>query len=248
MIRSCVAFEMRRTLARRSTYYVCVLGLGVVLLGLFGNSPDALRDLRSGNHSPGYTTRLYFGMAFTLTLFSAVLGAISVTRDIRTNTASTLYVFSARRTSLYIAKAIVAGLVGAALAVLGLLACWLFSTIALQNNGTSATLGDNGVLLLGGYVAIVVLAGILGVAVGSILRSQLLAVLGLVVWMTMIESSIVSFFPRIGRWLHGGAEAAVVADATLPERLPAVAGAALLVAWTAAAVLAGQKRLQSHEP
>jgi hypothetical protein len=97
-------------------------------------------------------------------------------------------------------------------------------------------------------VLIVAIAGAIGVAVGLIIRSQLWSVLALVVWMTMLEASIVHFFPSVGRWLPGGADAAIVSDATVHQRLPVAVGFAVLLAWAALIAAAGQRRLERHQP
>jgi hypothetical protein len=73
------------------------------------------------------------------------------------------------------------------------------------------------------------------VFVGSIVRAQVAALAGIVVWTTMVEAALLHLFPSVGRWLPGGAEAAVVADPSLPQRLSRPGGALLLLAWIAVA-------------
>src|SRR5947209_2866497 len=128
-------------------------------------------------------------------------------------------------------------------AVLGLVTSVITAHVLLGAYHVPFTLGAGAGWLLAGYALIVAIAGAIGVAVGLIIRSQLWSVLALVVWMTMLEASVVHFFPAVGRWLPGGADAAIVSDATVHQRLPVVAGLAVLMAWAARAALAWQRRL-----
>lgn len=248
MITALIKLEIRRLFSRRSTYLIALGGVATILLSAVGNSHGVIGALRAGRHTPEYTTRYLVGMAFALTLFSAVIGALAVTRDNRTQTAATLYVCTARRRWLHLAKAIAAVLAGAALGAFGLLASVAATHLLLAAHHEPFRLGAGAGWLLAGYVLTVAIAGAIGVAVGLIVRSQLWSVLALVVWMTMLEASIVHYFPGVGRWLPGGADAAIVKDATVHQRLSVAAGLALLLAWVALVAAAGQRRLERHEP
>lgn len=248
MITALIKFEVRRLFLRRSAYLIALGGVAVVVLSAVGNSHGQIVAVRSSLHTPEYTTRYLVGLTFALTLFSAIIGALTVTRDNRTQTAATLYVCTDRRAWLHLAKAVAAVLAGAALGVLGLVTSVITAHVLLGAYHVPFTLGAGAGWLLAGYALIVAIAGAIGVAVGLIIRSQLWSVLALVVWMTMLEASVVHFFPAVGRWLPGGADAAIVSDATVHQRLPVVAGLAVLMAWAALAALAGQRRLEQHQP
>jgi hypothetical protein len=42
------------------------------------------------------------------------------------------------------------------------------------------------------------------------------------------------YFPSVGRWLLGGAQAAVLADPSVPDRLSRLAGSGVLIGWIVA--------------
>ena len=90
--------------------------------------------------------------------------------------------------------------------------------------------------------AFVVMAAcsVIGVAVGALVRNQIAAAVGVLVWMLAVEQTVIPAFPAIGRWMPGGA-----ADALLqlgPELglegklLSAPVGGLVLLGYTAAAV------------
>lgn len=48
-------------------------------------------------------------------------------------------------------------------------------------------------------------AGVIGVAIGALVRNQIAAVVGVLVWMLAIEQIVIPAYPAIGRWMPGGA-------------------------------------------
>ena len=93
-----------------------------------------------------------------------------------------------------------------------------------------------GVLL--GSAAVMVLFGLIGIGLGAIVRNQIAAVVGSLVWLLVVENLLVSLFPAIGKWLSFGASASLIgsADAGL---LPAGAAALLLLGYAAAFIATG---------
>jgi ABC-2 type transport system permease protein len=49
-----------------------------------------------------------------------------------------------------------------------------------------------------------------GVAVGALVRNQIAAVVGTLVWLLVAEQLLVALLPRIGRWTPGGATAGLL--------------------------------------
>ncbi len=78
-----------------------------------------------------------------------------------------------------------------------------------------------------------------GVCVGALVRNQIAAVVGALLWTVLAESLTVALLPQVGRWLPGGALAGVLQST--PVRggtyLPVWAGALLLTAYGVAFAL-----------
>jgi ABC-2 type transport system permease protein len=78
----------------------------------------------------------------------------------------------------------------------------------------------------------------IGVGLGAVVRNQVLAVIGLIVWAMIIDNLLVNLVPRIGGYTPVGSSAALVADPA-DYVLSAPAGALALVAYVVALVAAG---------
>ena len=78
----------------------------------------------------------------------------------------------------------------------------------------------------------------LGVGLGALVRNQVFAVIGLIVWAMVIDNLFRGLVPRIGGYTPVGASAALVADPT-DYVLSAAAGGLLLLGYVAALVAAG---------
>jgi ABC-2 type transport system permease protein len=96
---------------------------------------------------------------------------------------------------------------------------------------------------------VMALYGSIGVAIGALVRNQIAAVVGAVVWMLAVEGLLVTLFPSIDRWMPGGATEGLLqvgrAATTRGDLLPAWAGALVLVAYAAAiGLLAGAVTLR----
>ena len=83
--------------------------------------------------------------------------------------------------------------------------------------------------------------GVIGVAVGALVRNQIAAVVGVLVWMTAVEYTVIPAFPAVGRWMPLGATSALFQlgpSMGLDGKLLSASVAGLvLVGYTAAAVV-----------
>ena len=78
----------------------------------------------------------------------------------------------------------------------------------------------------------------LGVGLGAVVRNQVFAVIGLIVWAMVIDNLLRGLVPIIGGYTPVGASAALVADPA-DYVLAATAGGLLLLGYVAAFVAAG---------
>ena len=92
-------------------------------------------------------------------------------------------------------------------------------------------------LTLAGAVLYATLFALLGVALGSLVRSQVAAIVGALAWLLVAEQVLVTLAADAGRWLPGAAGQAIVRTPT-DGLLDPAAGTALLLAYAAAVTLA----------
>jgi hypothetical protein len=98
--------------------------------------------------------------------------------------------------------------------------------------------------VLAGAAAATLLSCVVGVGIGALIPNQTAAITVTLAWMFTIESILVAFAPSVGRWLPGGASAAMT-DAATPAGglLPMWAGALLFTAYGLAFAAAGTQLL-----
>lgn len=143
------------------------------------------------------------------------------------------------------AKLIASSMVGAALAfaasalTLAIALPWM----AAKDIDVDILSADVGLVLLGA-VAATTLYALVGVGVGSLIRNQTAAVVAALVWVLVVESIVVGFLPEVGRWLPGGAVAALTSSITPDGGLLPMWGGALLFTTYGLAFAAAQRRLQ----
>ena len=164
----------------------------------------------------------------------AVLAAIGITSEYRHRTATTTFVTTPRRSRVVIAKLITYALVGAAygIACIGVVTAigWLW----LSARGIDPTLTGNGIpATLAGVVAAVTGFAVLGVGLGALLRDQVAAVVGLLVYLFVAEP-IVTRIHALQDWAVylPGAAAGAVTQVTVTDQ-------AFLQPWQGGLVLAG---------
>jgi ABC-2 type transport system permease protein len=186
---------------------------------------------------------IVFGLGgFLGSLFAALLGALSVTSEIRHGTIRPTFLVIPQRGRVVAAKAVVCVLIGA---VFGLVATAIAvgtGTAALDGRGVEVLIDTEDVLqlIVGGTIASALWAAI-GVGVGALVRRQVPTLVGLCAWLLFVEGLLADAtggLGEIGRYLPGAAAAAI--SGLEPDRLlaPAV-GLAVLCLYTAGSSLLG---------
>jgi ABC-2 type transport system permease protein len=227
-----------RTTRTTLTLLLWMLGLIllVVLLHVFGLNAD---DLRKASNQP----KVYGWGTSIGALFAALLGAISVTGEIRTGMIRPTLLATPNRALVIAAKVCAAALAGV---LVGLVAEALVSGIASAGFGVrgihiTLTTGDFVQMMIGGAGAAALWAAI-GTGVGAIVKSQVGAVVGLCVWLLLIESILIGEVPSAAKFTPGasaGALAGMIQNASAGGLLAPALGALLLLGYAAAATTAG---------
>jgi ABC-2 type transport system permease protein len=198
-----IRIELLKLRTLRTTFGL--LATAAVLTALFA----ALEASRAGDGSSGVgplSTASGLSVVTTVTgwsmLFAAVLGVISSSGEFRHATATLTYLCSPDRVRVLIAKALAAGLGGA---VFGLVAAVIATVTGLAfvaGHGYRVPLGTG---TLTGHVAGAVvgaaLFAVVGVGLGSLVRSQLAAIIGVFIWCLVVESVVGGLFTAVRPYL-----------------------------------------------
>jgi ABC-2 type transport system permease protein len=229
--------ELLKQRTTRSTLILLAWMLGLILLVVLLHA-FALKasDLAKASNQP----KVYGWGTAIGALFAALLGALGVTSEMRTGTIRPTLLATPNRTVVIAAKIGASGLAGL---LIGLTAEALVASIAsagLAIRGIHITLsaGDFAQMLAGGAVAAALWAAI-GTGIGALVRNQVGAVVGLCVWLLLVESILIGDVPSAAKFSPGasaGALAGMIQNISGERLLAPALGVLLLVAY---AVLAG---------
>lgn len=175
-------------------------------------------------------------------LFTALLGAMSITGEVRHGTIRPTFLFTPRRGRVVTAKVCASALTGAAFGLAAGAVAAGVGTAALRARGVDLQLdaGDYMLLLAGGALAAALWAAI-GVGLGAVVRDQVPTLVGICAWLLFIEGLLVgdvADIAEIGRFAPGALGEAISGQDPGTLLSPAVA-AALLAVYAGAAAAAG---------
>ncbi|MCW2779027.1 MAG: hypothetical protein JWN17_2752 [Frankiales bacterium] len=187
-----------------------------------------------GAHDPDLF-RVALSSASAGTTMLLVLGILVLTQEFRFGTATPSFLVTPRRERVLVAKLLAITLVGALFAAVSVLFAAALSVGLLRLRGLDVVLEGPLTRTVLADLLVVVLYGPIGIAVGALVRNQVAAVVGALAYSFVVENLLVALLPDVGRWLPGGASAAVLqlgdVATTRGELLPPLGGALLLVAY-----------------
>jgi ABC-2 type transport system permease protein len=170
-------------------------------------------------------------------LFAGLVGAMSITGEIRHGTIRPTFLITPRRGRVIAAKIVAGGLIGI---VFGLVAVGMAvgaGSAALALRGIPITLdGSDYILMPAGGIAAAALWAPIGLGLGALLRNQVATLVAIFLWLFFVENLLIDFVPGVGKFAPGAAAAAITG--LDPDRLLAPDLGALLLAFYAAAATA----------
>ena len=182
-------------------------GLIVLAVVLHGLLPA--RDLAGED-----TQLMVFGRGeFLAVLFAGLLGAMSITAEIRHGTIRPTFLVAPHRERVVASKVVVGVLFGAAFGLVGggLAAVVGWSVLRARDIEVVLDAGDVTTLVAGSAAAGALWAAI-GVGVGSVVRGQVPAMVGICAWLLFVEGLLAGDLlglGTVGRYLPGMAASAV---------------------------------------
>jgi ABC-2 type transport system permease protein len=212
----------------------------VVLLHVFALHADTISSRDGQLKVVGWGTSIG-------ALFASLLGAMSITSELRHGTIRPTFLATPRRMRVLVAKVVTSALAGVAI---GLLAQALAAGIAsagLAERGIDISLGGREyVQLLAGGALAGGLWGAIGVGIGAVVRSQVGSLIGLCVWLLLIETALIGNVASVGKFAPGagaGALAGAIQTQSATALLSPALGGLLLAAYATAVVAAGSLTL-----
>jgi ABC-2 type transport system permease protein len=245
-----VRIELLKLTSTRLSYGLLAASAGLTLLW------TVLEASRAGKPNGPAALSAYAGQSSVITggvwglILAAVLGVTVSSGEFRHHTATLTYLATPSRPRVLVAKAAAGGIGGAVFGLAGYVITLAVGLGFVAAHGYrlaigAGTLTDWGV----GHLAGAALLGVIGVVVGSLVRSQLATVIGVFVWTIIIESLIGGLFGSVRPYLPYTAATALAGTplgsasfgpgrgASSVAPLPFAAGTALLAAIAIAGAL-----------
>ena len=157
------------------------------------------------------------------------LGIIISAGEYRTQTAIDTFLTTPQRGRVLAAKMVIGATAGLTIGALSAATTLVAAQLAYGIEDASFPTSNNEVwLTLAGAILYAGLFGLLGVAIGGLIRNQVVAIIGAFAWILVIENVIISVSTDFAQWLPGAAGQAIVRT---PDRdLLAPATATVLLA------------------
>jgi ABC-2 type transport system permease protein len=230
------------------------LALIVLLIGL-GTASD-LGSTTADRGSVEYQRGLIEAVGLAAVL-AIILGITVVTTEFRHGTITPTLLHTPRRERVVAAKAIAVILVSIGFALLAAVVVVLITGVWLAAVGAENQFTDGVVVKRAGQGLLSVpLWGLMGVAIGVLIQSQIAALVGTLIWIFLGEEILIAFLglsDQVGLGdLDGVADylpfqALDSADGTSTGLLPYWAGVAVSLAWIAVLGAAGTERIRRRD-
>jgi ABC-2 type transport system permease protein len=178
------------------------------------------------------TVRDVYASAGAASPIVLVAGILGMTTEYRFMTVTPTFLVTPRRGRVLAAKLAVHAGFGL---LIGLVCASVSATLvtALLSRRPHATVRAGTVLQIsGGTLLGYALFAVVGVSVGALVRNQIAAIIGGLLWTLVVEGLLVAFLPSVGRWLPAGALRATL-------QASAFNGGHLLPVWAGSVVLLG---------
>jgi len=216
-----------------------VAGFSALIVGFAGQSQNGQPGLPPvGN--PQFE-QVALSQATGASVLFLILGIIGMTQEYRHRTATPTFLTEPRRWHVVAAKLCAYALVAVPFAVLVVGVNVLVVEIYAGARGAAPSIsGDNLRVLSTSGLALVIYA-LIGVGIGALVKNQVGAIVGGLVYLFVIEPVIRSIPATSGayRWMPGGGQEAMTATFQGPELLSAWQGGLLLVGYGLLAALLG---------
>jgi ABC-type transport system involved in multi-copper enzyme maturation permease subunit len=200
--------EFRKLRFSSSTYWLTLASIFLAVLSTV-ITPIVIDQDETGVFGSLQDTAMVdgvYGNAISSYIFAIILGVLIMAGEFRHGTAAATFLASPKRSRVLMAKLFVAAIAGALMqlisVVIALAAAWYTLTFFedVAEPSQNVFLNISLAALLAGAVL-----GLVGVAIGSLIRNQLIAIVSTLVWLFVIEPIVLLLFVDAGKWLPTGA-------------------------------------------
>jgi ABC-2 type transport system permease protein len=240
-MRALVQAELLKLRSTRTPAWLLLATLGLVVLAVAVNLPTAgARNAPVSLDDPGLLAGTVGDGLGVPEVMVVLLGVLAFTQEFRYGTATSTYLGEPRRTRVLVAKWLSLALSSLVITAATLVLSVTLGVALIRSRDGDVTTAAQFWQTVAAAFVVLAAYGVIGVAVGAVVRNQIAAAVGVLVWMLAVERLVLGAFPAVGRWMPGGATYGLLqlgpvmnADGKL---LSASVGGLVLLAYTAAAI------------
>jgi ABC-2 type transport system permease protein len=215
---------------------VMVGGFTALLTGFAGNAESGIPPVGTPEFE-----QIAFAQATSANVLFLILGVIGMTQEYRHRTATPTFLATPRRWHVVVAKLIAYALIAVPFALVLLAVNVLVVAVYGGARGGAPSLDGGNLEVLATSGLALVIYSLIGVGLGALLRNQVGAIVGGLVYLYVVEPVIRSIPATSGayKWMPGGGLEAMTATFDGPDLLGAWEGGLLLVGYGLLAALLG---------
>jgi ABC-2 type transport system permease protein len=169
-----------------------------------------------------------------------LLGVLAFTQEVRYGTITSTFLVEPRRSRVLVAKGVSLLLAGVVVASATLVVSSSVGIALIRARDGNVTVGADFWQVAAAVFVVLPLYGVTGLAVGVLLRNQIVALAASLVWLLAAEHLLIDALPSVERWTLWGATSGLLqlgpAGISTGTLLAAPIGGLLLVGYAAAAV------------
>ena len=204
--------------------------------GRTGNDGQALPDIGTSAYE-----QAAFAVSANATVLLLILGIIGMTQEYRHRTATPTFLTEPRRWRVIAAKLIAYALVAVPFALAIVAVTVLVAVVYAGARGAAPSLSTDNLQTLGASGLVLIVFAVIGVGLGALMRNQVGAIVGSLVYLYVIEPiiSAIGVLQGAYKWLPGGAVQAITSDFQAPDLLEPWQGVLLLLGYGLLAAVLG---------
>lgn len=249
-----IASELRKLTSTITTWIMTGIGLLLVLLvsGVTLLVPEAgLGEFQGSDAQVAFVLDQVGGASIIV----LVVALLSMTTEFRHGTIGRTLQITPSRTRLILGKLVAGTAYAVAFLVIGLALAAVILLVASLASGVGIEVGARSWRALWyGFVGLT-LTSWFGVALGSLIRSQVVALTVTLVWLFVVENAFMGLAPQVGRWLPFSAlnavfvaeEAAAGMGPMGPQLLEPVTGLVVYLGYVVVAALSAAVLLRRRD-
>jgi ABC-type transport system involved in multi-copper enzyme maturation permease subunit len=190
--------------------------------------------------TPGYE-ELVLSVGANASVLLLILGIIGMTQEYRHRTATPTFLTTPRRGRVVVAKLMAYGLVAIPFALLVVAVALAVVLVYAGARGDAPALDADNLRTIASAGLVLVVFTVIGVGVGALLRNQVGAIVGALVYLYVVEPIVASVgvVQPAYKWLPGGAVQALTSDFEAPDLLAPWQGGLLLLGYGLVAAFLG---------